>query len=162
MKWRKFWACRMSEQNLGRSISDAVNAVLETMFFSAVLGLAEPETGGDFLEARVAFIGRLSGTLSVRLSETSARLLAADFLGEEEAMLTDTQPGQVVCELANMLCGSLLSKMESEESFDLASSELVPSASEPVASSGALPAASQSFELEGGILTVTLHLEAAA
>ena len=152
----------MTKQNPDQLISDAVDVVLETMFFSAVLGPAEPDTGGEILEARVAFRGRLSGTLGVCLSETSSRLLAAGFLGEEEESLMDTQPGQVVCELANMLCGSLLSKMESEESFDLASPELLPAGSETVAISVAPPFARESFELEGGVLTVTLRLEAAA
>ena len=152
----------MTKQNPDQLISEAVDAVLETMFFSAVLGPAEPETGDEILEARVAFRGRLSGTLGVRLSETSARLMAAGFLGEDEDSLTDTQPDQVACELANMLCGSLLSKVESEESFDLASPELVPVESETVAVSDAPPAARQSFELEGGILTVTLLLKVAA
>lgn len=152
----------MTKQNSDQLISDAVDAVLETMFFSAVLGPAQPETGGEVLAARVAFRGRLCGTLGVCLSRTGARLLAAGFLGEDEESLTDIQPGQVVCELANMLCGSLVSKLESEESFYLASPELVPSGSETVAGSDALPPAHQSFEIEGGILTVTLHLEAGA
>ena len=152
----------MTKQNPDQLISDAVDAVLETMFFSAVLGPAEPETGCEIREAHVAFRGRLSGTLGVRLSETSAQLMAAGFLGEDEESLTDTQPDQVVCELANMLCGSLLSKVESEESFDLAPPELVPVGSETVAVSDAPLAARQSFELEGGILTVTLLLKVAA
>ncbi|HWD00320.1 MAG TPA: chemotaxis protein CheX [Candidatus Sulfopaludibacter sp.] len=152
----------MTKQIPDRLIPDVVDAVLETMFFCAVLGPAEPATGGEILEARVAFRGRLSGTLGVCLSESSSRLLAAGFLGEDEESLTDAQPGQVVCELANMLCGSLVSKLESEESFDLASPELLPCGNETVAGSGASPVARQSFELEGGILTVTLHLESAA
>jgi CheY-specific phosphatase CheX len=150
----------MTKQNPDQVISDAVDAVLETMFFSAVLGPAEPETGGKVLHARVAFRGPLSGTLGVSLSETSARLLAAGFLGEDEQSLTDTQPGQVVRELANMLCGWLVSKLESEESFDLAAPELVPRGSETVPGPGTPPTVRQSFELEGGTLTVTLHLEA--
>jgi CheY-specific phosphatase CheX len=131
------------------------------MFFSAPLGPAEPKAGAQVLEARLAFHGRPSGTLNVRLSEASARLLAAGFLGEDEETLTDSQPGQVVCELANMLCGSLVSKLENEESFDLSVPELLadgqaaPDAETP-------PEARQSFELENGILTVTLRLRAAA
>jgi CheY-specific phosphatase CheX len=152
----------MSEQNFDQLISEAVDGVLETMFFSAPLGPAEPETGAGVLEARLGFCGRPSGTLSVRLSEASARLLAAGFLGEDEGRLTDAQPGQAVCELANMLCGSLVSKLESEENFDLASPAMVPAGSEDDARLEAPPAARQSFELEKGILTVTLHLGMAA
>lgn len=152
----------MTEQNFKQLLSDTVDTVLETMFFSAAWGPAEPETGGAALEARLAFEGNPSGTLAVCLSEQAARLLAAGFLGEEEETLSDSQTGQVVCELANMLCGSLVSKLESEESFDIAPPELVPFGSETDTASSAPPAACQSFELEGGILTVTLHLEAVA
>lgn len=152
----------MIEQNLEALLSEAVETVLETMFFSAPLGPAEAETGDAVLEARLAFHGVSSGTLTVRLSESGARMLASGFLGEDEEMLTDSQPGQVVCELANMLCGALVSKLESDERFDLDSPELIPAGSEDAASLDAPLAARQSFELENGTLTVTLHLGVAA
>jgi CheY-specific phosphatase CheX len=152
----------MSEQNFDQLISGAVDAVLETMFFTAPLGPAEPETSAQGLEARVAFHGRPSGTLEVRLSEASARVLAAGFLGEDEESLTEAQPGLVVCELANMLCGSLVSKLESEERFDLTSPALLPARTAAAVISEAPPVARQSFELENGILTVELRLEYAA
>ena len=162
----------MSERNYDELVSGTVDTVLETMFFSTPLGPAEPETGAAVREARVAFHGRPSGALGVRLSAASARILAAGFLGEEEESLTESQPGEVVCELANMLCGSLVSKLESEESFDLAAPELVDAGSDvpgslPVTRQSAQAASvarafSKSFELENGILTVTLHLEATA
>jgi CheY-specific phosphatase CheX len=152
----------MSERKYDELVSGAVEAVLETMFFSAPLGPAEPEIGNSAVAARLAFHGNPSGRLDVHLSEPSAQPLAAGFLGEEEETLTASQPGQVVCELANMLCGSLVSKLESEASFDLTSPELVPVGSEAAAGSEDSPATSQSFELENGILTVTLHLRTAA
>lgn len=152
----------MTELNFDQLLSETVDSVLETMFFSATWGPADPEFGGAVLESRLAFHGRPSGTFRVCLSEPCARLLAGGFLGEDEDSLTDSQTGQVVCELANMLCGSLLSKLQSDESFDLASPELIPSGREIVAGSEFAPAARQSYELEKGILTVTLHLEASA
>jgi hypothetical protein len=152
----------MTEQNFERLISEVVERVLETMFFSAPWGPAEPETGGAVLESRLAFRGRPSGTFDVCLSEPGARLLAAGFLGEDEQTLTDSQTGQVVCELANMLCGSLVSKLQSEESFDLGSPWLVPFGSGIGAGADPPPAARQSFAIEGGVLTVTLNLEASA
>jgi hypothetical protein len=152
----------MSEQNLDQLLSETVDGVLETMFFSMPLGPAEPETGPTVLAARLAFHGNPSGTLEVCLSQASARLLAAGFLGEDDETLTDSQPGEVVCELANMLCGSLVSKLETDESFDLTSPELVPAGGATATDLEAPPVARQSFELENGILTVTLHLQAAA
>ena len=150
----------MNERNFDRLLAETVNAVLETMFFSAPLGPAEPETGGAALEARLAFQGSPSGTLAVRLSEPGARLLASGFLGEDEEMLTDAQLGQVVCELANMLCGSLVSKLESEVHFDLAPPDLVTAGCVPASIGELPPTARQSFALDSGNLTVTLRLEA--
>jgi CheY-specific phosphatase CheX len=159
MRSRKSWVWPVNERNYDELISGAVDTVLETMFFSTPLGSAEPEVGAEVLEARVAFQGRPSGTLGVRISAASARILAAGFLGEDEGALTDSQRGEVLCELANMLCGSLVSKLESEESFDLTSPELVQAGSDDVET---LPVARQSYEVENGILTVTLTLEPAA
>jgi hypothetical protein len=152
----------MTERNFERLIAEVVEVVLETMFFSAPWGSAEPETGGSVLESRLAFRGRPSGTFDVCLSEHGARLLAAGFLGEDEEMLTDSQTGEVVCELANMLCGSLVSKLQSDRSFDLGSPRLVPFGSGIAAGSAPPPVARQSFAIEGGTLTVTLNLEASA
>ncbi len=152
----------MTDLNFDQLLSATVDSVLETMFFSAVWGPAEPETSGAVLESRLAFHGRPCGTFALCLSEPAARLLAAGFLGEDVETLTGSQTSQVVCELANMLCGSLVSKLESDESFDLAPPVLFPFGSETADGPGAPIAARQSFEIEGGILTVTLHLEAAA
>jgi CheY-specific phosphatase CheX len=148
----------MSNPQFDGLLVEVVDTVLETMFFSASIGPAEAESGDAVLEARLAFHGSLSGTLSVRISDASARALAAGFLGQDEEALTSAQPGQVVCELANMLCGSLVSKMEGEERFDLDSPELLSQRIEDAASQQASAAGCQSFQLENGVLTVTLHL----
>ena len=50
---------------------------------------------------------------------TVARGLAANFLGEDEADLADADVGEVVGELANMLCGSVVSRMEGNSHFVL-------------------------------------------
>jgi CheY-specific phosphatase CheX len=146
----------MPERNLEQLIGEAVEAVLETMFFAAPLGPAEQETGPEVLEVRLAFRGTPSGTLRVRLSKSSARWLAAGFLGEDEDALTDAQPAHAVCELANMFCGSLVSRLESEQSFDLLPPMLVEA--ETWAGRSVVQ---RSFELDNGILTVGLQLEGA-
>ena len=152
----------MTELRFDQLLSTTVDSVLQTMFFSVIWGPAEPETNGAVLESRLAFRGHPSGTFDVCLSEPSARLLAAAFLGEDEESLTDSQTGQVVCELANMLCGSLVSSLQTDGSFELDSPELVVSGSEAVVDCKEPPAARQSFALDVGILTVTLHVRAAA
>lgn len=140
-------------------VSEAVNKVLETMFFSVPLGSSEPETGAPVLEARLAFHGRPGGTFLLSLSAPSARMLAADFLGEEPETLTDSAPGHAVCELANMICGTLLSQVASEVSFQLDAPELVAPGAENAHLPETPPAVQRSFQLENGILTVTLYFD---
>jgi CheY-specific phosphatase CheX len=120
------------------------------MFFSEILGPCQPDSGG--LEAKVDFTGEFSGTVAVRISEASARSLAAAFLGESEDSLTDTHVAQVVCELTNMLCGCIVSKSAAHGCFDLSAPELRETrtdASDPVH-------IQQSFAIDRGTITVSL------
>ena len=149
----------MPEQNFDQLISETVSAVLETMFFTIPVGHAELKVHAGDMEARLAFHGHPSGALDVRLSRSGARMLAGGFLGEEDETLTDTQLGQVTSELANMLCGSLVSKLEPEESFDLDPPELVPMRTEDSSEQESSFASRQNFQLESGVLTVSLCLE---
>ena len=150
---------RNTERNYDQMFAEAVGSVLETMFFTAPLGLAEEGSGGACMGARVAFRGSPDGQVRLCLSEASAQLLAAGFLCEDEESLSPEQTGLVVCELANMLCGSLLSQLESQEHFDLATPQLDQDAPPPPEQA---PVAAQSFELENGVLHVSLYLESAA
>lgn len=148
----------MPESNFLHLCTQTVSSVLETMFFTAPMGLTEDDPE-DPLQACVAFHGSPSGSLTLRLSRSAAQLLAEGFLGLDKNELNDTQTDLVVCELANMLCGSLVSQLESDQSFDLAAPQLLPP--NTTQSPPASPTARQSFELEDGILTVSLHLETA-
>jgi len=140
---------------------EVMQAVLETMFFVAPMGPVDPEENAAVVKASVAFRGHPSGTLGVCVSKAAALPLAAGFLGEEEALLKDSQPGEVVCELANMLCGSFVSKLESEDCFELDSPELISLSCNNSHDLGDGPVAvCRSFALEGGFLAVTLRLEA--
>lgn len=153
----------MSALNFNQMIIDAVDAVLETMFFAAPMG-PSPEPQEDsipVLQARVEFTGKPSGNLRVSLCASSARLLAANFLGEDENTLTDGQIEQVVCELTNMLCGGVASQLESNQPFDLAPPELLPACCPHRCQAAPVATAQQSFALENGFLTVTLCVEPA-
>jgi hypothetical protein len=150
----------MIERIYDRLISEAVDTVLETMFFTAPLGPTETVADGPVLEGRVSFGGIPSGVLSVRLSEASARTLTAGFLGKDEGLLTCSESNQVVCELANMLCGMLVSKLETKGTFDLAAPELIAAAHQSNSGNEYCFAAQQSYALEDGALTVALRLGA--
>ncbi|MGA2740385.1 MAG: chemotaxis protein CheX [Bryobacteraceae bacterium] len=111
-------------------LAAATGEVLETMFFTDVsgpapVGASSPEPR---VAARLSFEGTPSGALTLSVSEPAVRALAANFLGsEEDDPLPAAQLGSVVCELANMICGSLLSHVRTEEHFKLSSPELMPS-----------------------------------
>jgi hypothetical protein len=147
----------MSEVDFKGLLASGVEAVLETMFFTVPLRQADADAGEEVLVARVAFDGAPSGTLSVRISNASARNLAAAFLGEDEEVLTAVQISLVVCELANMLCGWILSQVEHDRHFNLNAPELL---SNKNGNLSELPSTSEeSFAIEDGTLTVVLQLD---
>ena len=133
-------------------IAPAVASVLESMFFSEAEGTCEPSRGIDDVRARVPFSGEVCGVLGVRISESSARGLAASFLGEAEELLSEAQIAQVICELANILCGWIVSKEDWGGVWELGSPELLS------AEEGELEGVQESFALEGGNLTISLSL----
>lgn len=143
----------MPDHELSDLLGPAVSSVLETMFFSEALESCDPEPAASVLEARVAFSGERSGSVSVCISEPAARVLAGSFLGESEDSLQDAQVAQIVCELANMLCGSIVTRIESHGTFDLAAPELL---SDPAQSAIAKSDFQQSFSIDRGTLTVSL------
>jgi hypothetical protein len=133
----------------------ATGEVLETMFFTGIYGPAQAgvSPAEPHVAARIAFEGTPSGALTISVSEPAARALAANFLASEDDVPPPfPQLGGVVCELANMICGSLLSRVKTEERFRLSSPELLPDGA--ACPPGAL---SQSLDLGDG--TVDLWLE---
>lgn len=151
----------MTNPDFEHLLSEVVQAVLETMFFVEPMGRAQPRKGEAVIESSVAFHGHPSGKLVVCVPETAARPLAAAFLGEDEEMLQESQPREVVCEFANMLCGSLVSRLESEDSFALDPPELSPAGDcTPQEEAESSFTARCSYALDPGFLMVTLHLEA--
>jgi CheY-specific phosphatase CheX len=116
------------------------------MFFAEVLGAAPVPAGG--LAARVAFRGSPSGAFTIAIDSSAARSLAAGFLAAEETELSPTRTGEVVCELANMICGSVLSRLEPDAAFELLHPELT--------APGPSGAVSRSLDLGAGALAVSI------
>ena len=143
----------MSKLNLDHLIASAVAEVLETMFFSEILGDGQPDLSCTALEAHVAFTGNSSGTVDVQISEAAARSLTASFLGESEESLSGLQLAHLVCELTNMLCGCIVSKMSAQGCFNLGSPELI---EQPHHESDECIEIQRSFAIERGTLTVSL------
>jgi CheY-specific phosphatase CheX len=147
------------------ALAVAVEEVLETMFFTTVLasseGIAPREGDGGAPEITVAlrFHGNPSGGFRVSVPLKLARVVGAGFLGREEAEVTDSQVGEVVCELANMICGSVLSRLESETTFQITQPELTPTES-GIGLEGV--GTCRSFDLGDGVLIASLQLQPAA
>jgi CheY-specific phosphatase CheX len=107
-----------------QALRDSVDEVLEKMFFAETLGEASgPDEAGDLpadtITVELTFQGEPSGSMCLRLTDDSAREIAADFLGLERAEISSDQISEVVRELANMICGSVLSRVESAATFHL-------------------------------------------
>jgi CheY-specific phosphatase CheX len=67
----------------------------------------------------LSFVGQVSGYFGLSLSDATARSLTANFLGEEESDLSDGEVSESVGELANMFCGSVMSRAGASEKFVL-------------------------------------------
>jgi len=118
----------MPDSKWDEMLAAAAGEVLETMFFTPVYGPAPAgaSVSGPRMAARISFQGTPSGVLILSVPEPAARALAANFLASEgDDPLPVSQLRGVVSELANMVCGSLLSRVESEEHFRLSSPELL-------------------------------------
>jgi len=115
-------------------LGTAAAEVLETMFFTAAYPLAEPaeSTAGPRVAAHLDFAGTPAGALTLSVSEPAVRVLAANFLApDEDGPVPASQLGSVVFELANMICGALLSHVNSDALFCLSSPELLPDGAAP-------------------------------
>lgn len=138
-------------------LAAAASEVLETMFFTDVWGPAQEDAPDDEprVAARLSFAGTPGGALTLSVSEPAVRTLAANFLAlDNDDPLPAAQLGGVVLELANMICGSLLSRVGTETHFRLSSPELLP------AGAGRPPGApSQSLDLGEGTIDLWLDLE---
>jgi CheY-specific phosphatase CheX len=108
-----------TESDLEALVLSAASDVLESMYFTSVMGPSEVPLSGAGWIAGLEFQGELSGTFALRMSKESARLLAANFFGEEESDISETAVADMVGEMANMICGSVLSRMEKEIHFRL-------------------------------------------
>jgi|SRR5579875_1236997 CheY-specific phosphatase CheX len=107
-------------------MTDAAREIFETMFFLAAEDCAPAADWIGSVGAEVEFNGAESGRFEVQLDPQLAQELAAGFSGvmDPSEMPDDAVP-QVVCELANMICGATLSRMEPDALFNLEPPRLI-------------------------------------
>lgn len=116
----------MPDERIPQFLAAAAGEVLETMFFTCPMGDAED---GDYsseeaLHVRIAFNGKFSGLFGLTVDRQSAHTVASNFLGADDSEVTGEQVEDVVCELANMICGAVLSRIDSSATFEIAHPEL--------------------------------------
>jgi CheY-specific phosphatase CheX len=114
----------MPQIDIQRIFFESASEVLETMFFTGVAAEDTAEDAASLLCAELTFHGSPSGRFGVRLPRKTGRLIAASFLGLDAPEVTDRQVADVVCELTNMFCGSVLSRVEAGARFELMHPEI--------------------------------------
>jgi CheY-specific phosphatase CheX len=143
----------MPDDSVPELLAGAACEVLETMFFTCPLGDAESGAAGeDPFHARVAFKGKHSGIFGLSVDGPSALAITSNFLGSgDEGEIAPEQVEDVVCELANIICGTVLSRIDSAARFDIGHPELAAAAVEGPYE--------RSLALDDGTLTVSLGFE---
>lgn len=138
----------ISEDVMANAITECTAQALETMFYFGVLGPAEfPEEGFDYCFA-IDFGGTCSGRFTMGLQARPAGMLAANFLGVDDAS-PDVEA--TAAELANILCGAILSALHSHSLIRLGMPSRL---TEP-----RLEGFQMAFELEEGFLAIGLRFD---
>ncbi len=142
------------EPAASETIQQVTAEVLETMFFTAA-EVASCEHGwlSKASCARIRFTGSHFGEMLLGVSVEAVDAIAASFLGLDPMELTDTQRGQVIQELSNILCGATLSHLWPESKLALSSPELAAWQEWPA--SGALH---HCFAIPEGLLAISVRL----
>lgn len=118
----------MIKAAIDRLLPELAQQTLETMFFAMPdeVSLDPKRPPGDLIAASLAFQGLPHGRFGLLASNLLARTLAANFMASDEtAELRPDQITGVIGEMANMICGAVLTQLESNASFDLESPEAV-------------------------------------
>jgi hypothetical protein len=125
--------------------------VLETMFFTeAVAGGCDHASSPPDISVRIDFEGSHAGEFVLGVPLSAARPIAAAFLGLAEDEIAEKECNQVIFELANILCGAVLSNRWPDSRLSLAMPELV---------AGGPPregALHRCFTLPEGVLALTI------
>ena len=147
----------MTDTTIHAALSSAVADVLERMFFLEVLGeTAEPPPEAETVTVHLSFDGDPPGHFQMRISRPAANAVAADFLGEDPDSLTDRQSTEVTLELANMICGAVLSRIETSASFRLGTPQIE---TDDTGQRGSAEETRYTVDTGNGTLTVAIQME---
>jgi CheY-specific phosphatase CheX len=156
----------ISSEHVGTVLSDAAQTVLETMFFTMAEGEAPPEhpVGAELMHTAITFSGEWRGTFDLQMPVACAQTIAESFVGAEPGEeMPEERVGEVICELANMVCGSTLSHLASDKIFDLSAPRLRPGTEPICTESLSMPnavKAARGLNLGDAVVTFALAIEA--
>jgi CheY-specific phosphatase CheX len=113
----------MIDDAVRQLLSESAQQALETMFFAAPEAISADagRPRGELIASHLTFLGAPCGSFGAAVSTPLARALAANFFGVDDA--SELAPGQVmevVGELTNIICGAVLSELETHSNFDIA------------------------------------------
>lgn len=140
-------------ESFAAALRPCLDDVLSTMFFAEVLGeITVPvQAEGPQLFVALSFSGSIAGELLLTVPEEVAATLATDFSGCDGTL--DARAIECsVCELANMICGSTLSRIAPDAHVTLSHPELT---DQPLLPGGP----TRWFELSDGILALSFRID---
>ena len=109
---------------LSEILRDVVAEVLETMFFTEASGVGcEHAWLSEATTVRVPFSGSHCGQMLLCVSADVVSSIAPAFLGRDFGETSREERGQVILELANILCGAVLSRLWPESRLQLEAPE---------------------------------------
>jgi CheY-specific phosphatase CheX len=146
----------MESRELIRILCDSTSQVLETMFFACVVsdGEASSAPAEGATASQVDFEGALSGAVSVTVDSECGRALTSAFSGFEDQETSPESVEQMLAELTNMICGSVVSALAPSGCFNLSGPQILPPGWVKT------PTVARSFDLGDGTATVALRLDA--
>jgi CheY-specific phosphatase CheX len=104
----------------------AIFDVVEQMFYVFLEPVGD-EYADYAMEAAIQFKGDLKGEMSVLVSDGLAKSMVQNLLGLETGQMTKEDIEDCVKEVANMICGNFLGRLDQTRTFALS----VPSFSQP-------------------------------
>ncbi len=118
----------MQVETISAVLAESAQSVLETMFFVVPEGPVDTawHQQPPLLHAGLAFRGEWRGTFELTAPLNSAKALASSFSGvSEPEEVSEAEAAEVMRELANMVCGSTLSRLAGNKIFDLDSPRML-------------------------------------
>jgi CheY-specific phosphatase CheX len=118
-------SCMPDQSQLEEQLAQSTRSVLETMC-SLIPSLDEglsDELRQQLACVEIKFTGPIHGSLVMAAERGAAEMLAPAFLGMDAEELTPEDVPAVLAEMANMICGATVSRMEPEGLFSLSAPE---------------------------------------